>query len=43
MSKTITAKNLMKFDEWLLYNPDVTTEDMHIILEFVGDYIKGDK
>lgn len=38
--RTINNNSLRKFDEWLLYNSDVTQEDRETIIEFVGDYIK---
>lgn len=38
---TITSDTLRQFDEWLLYNADVTQEDRELIIEFVAEYIKG--
>lgn len=36
----IDKDTLIKFDKWLLNNPDVTQDDREVIMEFVGDYIK---
>ena len=38
--KTITLDNLEEFDDWMLYNPDVTQEDRETIIEFVVSYLK---
>lgn len=39
-SMTIAKDNFMEFKEWLNNNPDITTDDMETIIEFVGDYIR---